>query len=188
MSQKMILASKRGYRSIGWRVRAQASEGVWQHSKNECLARMARNSVGFSSWNSHMVCRSSLAATQHSLLPIRSRCKGHSPGRYRPACLMTHTGARSVSSPLAARNNRSFVKGGNEASVSRHVWTPLSWLMGVPAILYIAAVGIESTTFERWNELLNMTAELSTRLLVPTERTSICFPASLPDFAWSFLT
>lgn len=34
------------------------------------------------------------------------------PGRYRPACRMTQIGALSVGSPRAARNMRSFLKGG----------------------------------------------------------------------------
>jgi hypothetical protein len=36
----------------------------------------------------------------------------HLPGRYRPACLINHTGTRSVFSPLAARKMRSFLSGG----------------------------------------------------------------------------
>lgn len=35
------------------------------------------------------------------------------PGKYLPACLITHTGVRSVSSPRAARRRRSFLSGGN---------------------------------------------------------------------------
>ena len=38
-------------------------------------------------------------------------CK-ESPGRYLPACLIAHTGTRSVTSPLAARSIKSFFKGG----------------------------------------------------------------------------
>lgn len=33
-------------------------------------------------------------------------------GKYRPACRITHTGIRSTSSPLAARNKLSFFNGG----------------------------------------------------------------------------
>ena len=44
ISQKMMEASRAGYRSIGWSVRAEAMLGVWQHSKNEWSLRTARNS------------------------------------------------------------------------------------------------------------------------------------------------
>ena len=39
-------------------------------------------------------------------------CCKESPGRYLPACLIAHTGTRSVTSPLAARSIKSFFKGG----------------------------------------------------------------------------
>lgn len=71
MSQKMILASRAVYRSIGWSVRAEAMLGVWQHSKNECSFRTARNSgvsgglAGVRAWDSG----------------IRRSCRGRVPLR-----------------------------------------------------------------------------------------------------------
>ena len=35
------------------------------------------------------------------------------PGRYRPACLITHTGTRLVFSPRATRKIKSLLSGGN---------------------------------------------------------------------------
>lgn len=41
------------------------------------------------------------------------------PGRYRPACLMHHTGTCSVSSPRAARRNVSFLSSGKSLGLDR---------------------------------------------------------------------
>src|SRR5690625_7842315 len=38
-------------------------------------------------------------------------------GRYRPACLISHTGGRSTSSPLKARRKRSFFNSGKFCAV-----------------------------------------------------------------------
>lgn len=45
------------------------------------------------------------------------------PGRYRPACLMHHTGTCSVSFPRAARRNVSFLSSGKSLGLNRKTTT-----------------------------------------------------------------
>lgn len=77
------------YRRMGCRVTSFASSGVRQTSKKPCFARTAWNSVGRERCYVGMLSRwfADQAATKDS------------PGRYLPAWRITHTGARSVSSP-----------------------------------------------------------------------------------------
>lgn len=83
MSLNMIEASRSPvYRRMGCRVISVASGGERQISKNSCDSRNLRNSSYISS---------RYQVTFHG--------NGMLPGRYRPACRMTQTGARSTFSP-----------------------------------------------------------------------------------------
>lgn len=83
ISQNMIAASTRPEkRRMGCMVISVARVGVRHISKNSWSSRTFRNSM----WNGYA--RSSPSASKKNL-----------PGRYLPAWRITHTGARSVSSP-----------------------------------------------------------------------------------------
>ena len=107
----------------------QASSGVWHILKKSCSALVARNSAGTysttrrpdqaalarSAIHHHPFTDTTTAPTNES---YRQICAVHYaaadlPGKYLPACLITHTGVLSVSSPRAARRRRSFLSGGN---------------------------------------------------------------------------
>jgi hypothetical protein len=51
----------------------------------------------------------------------------HLPGRYLPACLITHTPALSVSSPFAALKTKSFLKAGKLSFNSFHPCSPANF-------------------------------------------------------------
>ena len=64
-------------------------------------------------------------------------CCKESPGRYLPACLIAHTGTRSVTSPLAARSIKSFFKGGkgwNQKFTILNIST--SWISQLPCMVF----------------------------------------------------
>ena len=99
MSLKMIAASNSN-RRMGCKVTSQASSGVRQIVKKSYCLRVSLNSgkeVGIN----HILCA--------RLRPQAA----NSPGRYLPACLITHTGVFSTCSPRAARKIKSFFKTGN---------------------------------------------------------------------------
>lgn len=92
MSLNMIEASRSPvYRRMGCRVISVASGGERQISKNSCDSRNFRNSSYISS---------RYQVTFHG--------NGMLPGRYRPACRMTQTGARSTISPTIERESITF--------------------------------------------------------------------------------
>jgi hypothetical protein len=86
MSLNMIEASRSPvYRRMGCKVISVASGGERQISKNSCDSRNFRNSSYIVGMSGHFSFQS-----WHGMLP----------GRYRPACRMTQTGARSTFSPI----------------------------------------------------------------------------------------
>ena len=92
MSQNMIEASRSPvYRRMGCKVISVASGGERQISKNSCDSRNFRNSSYISRYQ----------VTLHG--------DGILPGRYRPACRMTQTGARSTFSPTIECKTTTFV-------------------------------------------------------------------------------
>ena len=96
MSLKMIEASRSPvYRRMGCRVISVASGGERQISKNSCDSRNFRNSSDIS---------------RYGQVTFQSNPgNGMLPGRYRPACRMTQTGARSTFSPTIESESITFV-------------------------------------------------------------------------------
>lgn len=107
MSEKIIDAS-RSNRLSGCIVTSHASLGVRQTSKKSCSLR--------TSWSERVWKLLTIVCGNDVL-----RDYTWNSGKYRPACLMTHTGTLSTGSPRAAFSNLSFFSTGKSY---RHI--PLS--------------------------------------------------------------
>ena len=107
ISENIMAASKSILRN-GCIVTSQASSGVRQIVKKSCLERTSRNS------GRYLLKKHKLRITFKDRFMMSIQLCDMQVWNHLPACLIAHTGILSTFSHLAALNNKSFFRGGND--------------------------------------------------------------------------